>query len=47
MLYRDEQGFTVCKRTSEMLGINDFLDAGASGWDPYSGWKVSLNLEIR
>ena len=29
MLYRDEQGFTVCKRASEMLGINDFLDAGA------------------
>ena len=29
VLYRDEQGFTVCKRTSEMLGINDFLDAGA------------------
>lgn len=29
VLYRDEQGFTVCKRASEMLGINDFLDAGA------------------
>ena len=29
VLYRDKQGFTVCKRTSEMLGINDFLDAGA------------------
>ena len=29
VLYRDEQGFTVCKRTSEMLGIKDFLAAGA------------------
>ncbi len=29
VLYRDKQGFTVCKRTSEMRGINDFLDAGA------------------
>ena len=29
VLYRDEQGFTVCKRASEMQGINDFLDAGA------------------
>ena len=29
VLYRDEQGFTVCKRASEMLGINDFLEAGA------------------
>ena len=29
VLYRDKQGFTVCKRTSEMLGINDFLEAGA------------------
>ena len=28
-LYRDEQGFTVCKRTSEMRGINQFLAAGA------------------
>ena len=29
VLYRDKQGFTVCKRTSEMQGINDFLEAGA------------------
>ena len=29
ILYRDEQGFTVCKRTSEMQGINHFLEAGA------------------
>ena len=29
VLYRDEQGFTVCKRASEMRGINDFLEAGA------------------
>ena len=29
VLYRDEQGFTVCKRTSEMQGIKDFLEAGA------------------
>ena len=29
VLYRDEQGFTVCKRTSEMLGINELLEAGA------------------
>ena len=29
VLYRDEQGFTVCKRTSEMQGINEFLQAGA------------------
>ena len=29
VLYRDEQGFTVCKRASEMLGIKDFLEAGA------------------
>ena len=28
-LYRDEQGFTVCKRASEMLGIEQLLDAGA------------------
>ena len=28
-LYRDEQGFTVCKRTSEMQGIKAFLEAGA------------------
>ena len=27
--YRDEQGFTVCKRASEMLGINEFMEAGA------------------
>ena len=29
VLYRDEQGWTVCKRTSEMLGINELMDAGA------------------
>ena len=29
VLYRDERGFTVCKRTSEMQGIEDFLEAGA------------------
>lgn len=29
VLYRDEQGFTVCKRASEMQGIKDFLAAGA------------------
>ena len=29
VLYRDEQGFTVCKRTSEMIGINEFLQTGA------------------
>ena len=29
VLYRDEKGFTVCKRASEMQGIKDFLEAGA------------------
>ena len=29
VLYRDEQGFTACKRASEMLGIEQLLDAGA------------------
>ena len=29
MLYRDKQGFTVCKRASEMLGIEQLLEAGA------------------
>ena len=29
VLYRDEQGFTVCKRASEMQGINEFMEAGA------------------
>ena len=29
VLYRDEHGFTVCKRTSEMQGVNEFLQAGA------------------
>ena len=29
VLYRDEQGFTVCKRTSDMLGVEHLLDAGA------------------
>ena len=29
VLYRDEQGWTVCKRASEMLGINELMEAGA------------------
>ena len=29
VFYRDEEGFTVCKRASEMLGIEHLLDAGA------------------
>ena len=29
VLYRDEEGFTVCKRASEMLGVEQLLDAGA------------------
>ena len=29
VLYRDEQGFTVCKRASEMLGIKEFMESGA------------------
>ena len=29
VLYRNEQGWTVCKRASEMLGINHFMEAGA------------------
>ena len=29
VLYRDEQGLTVCKRASEMQGIKHFLEAGA------------------
>ena len=29
VLYRDEQGFTVCKRASEMQGIKELLEAGA------------------
>jgi len=29
VLYRDEQGFTVCKRASEMRGVEQLLDAGA------------------
>ena len=29
VLYRDEDGFTVCKRTSEMQGIKEFLETGA------------------
>ena len=28
VLYRDEQGFTVCKRTSDMQGIKEFLETG-------------------
>ena len=29
VLYRDDQGFTICKRTSDMQGIKEFLEAGA------------------
>ena len=29
VLYRDEQGFTVCKRASEMLGIKEFMESEA------------------
>ena len=29
VLYRDEHGFTVCKRASDMLGINHLMEAGA------------------
>ena len=29
VLYRNEQGWTVCKRASDMLGINHFMEAGA------------------
>ncbi len=29
VLYRDEQGWTVCKRASEMMGINELMEAGA------------------
>ena len=29
VLYRDEEGFTVCKRASDMLGVEHLLDAGA------------------
>ena len=29
VLYRDEQGFTVCKRTADMQGIPEFLEMGA------------------
>ena len=28
VLYRDEEGFTVCKRTVDMLGINEFIETG-------------------
>ena len=30
VLYRDVEGFTACKRASEMLGINHFIEAGAT-----------------
>ena len=30
VFYRDKEGFTVCKRASEMLGINHFIEAGAT-----------------
>ncbi len=29
VLYRDEKGFTVCKRTSDMQGVNEFIATGA------------------
>lgn len=29
VLYRNEQGWTVCKRASDMLGINNLMEAGA------------------
>lgn len=29
VLYRDEEGFTVCKRASEMLGIKEFMESEA------------------
>lgn len=29
VLYRDEQGFTACKRASEMLGIKEFMESEA------------------
>ncbi len=29
VLYRDKQGFTMCKRASDMLGVEHLLDAGA------------------
>jgi predicted ATPase len=29
VLFRDKHGFTVCKRTSEMQGIKEFLETGA------------------
>ena len=29
VLYRDEQGFAVCKRTADMQGINEFVETGA------------------
>ena len=29
VLYRDGQGFTVCKRASDMLGVEQLLEAGA------------------
>ena len=28
VMYRDEDGFTVCKRTADMRGINEFLETG-------------------
>ena len=28
VLYRDEEGFTVCKRTADMRGINEFMETG-------------------
>lgn len=29
VLYRDEEGFTACKRASDMLGVEQLLEAGA------------------
>ena len=28
VLYRNEEGFTVCKRTADMRGINEFIETG-------------------
>jgi hypothetical protein len=30
VLYRDEQGFTQAVRVSDIQGINEFIEAGAS-----------------
>ncbi len=28
VLYRDKEGFTVCKRTTDMRGVNEFMETG-------------------